>query len=434
MPGRTVQNRSIIFALLLAGCGGGSSNTTPHTDAPQTTITGVVFASDPFTGGTVNAYDFTGGVRGGLIASAVINAPPIQGTYRLTVPASSGAILIEAGSGCYTEKGIPWNFGYNRAPLVSDAIWASMCTSLPSLSAAVVVPSGATALVAAVTPYTHAAVGLAEYETRNGTTTTIALADANSRFSQWVGADILTTLPSAPTRTSTLSDATRYGLLLSGIPSWLLNVATTWPAVFGSGTLTTLAFAEAMKSDLAQDGILNGTGRDANGFPVALSVGNSAMTTTIYRHQIALYTVIRMRGETNPGGLNQTNADDATLVSFLPPLVAYNDAVNSLLDASAVVALDEGGPVVTIGYPSPGVTLGGTSGMDGLVHDSVGISISNTVMLIDGVQYTPFGDQYMPNHFISTTIFANGSHTLTIKATNNLGHVSTASVTVNFLN
>ena len=62
------------------------------------------------------------------------------------------------------------------------------------------VPAGATALVAAVTPYTHAAVGLAEYEIRTGSTTAIALADANSRLSQWVGTDIQTTLPAAPVR------------------------------------------------------------------------------------------------------------------------------------------------------------------------------------------------------------------------------------------
>jgi hypothetical protein len=58
----------------------------------------------------------------------------------------------------------------------------------------------------------------------------------------------------------------------------------------------------------------------------------------------------------------------------------------------------------------------------------------NTVMLIDGVLYTPFANQYIPNHFINTTVFVNGTYILTIKATNNLGHVSMASVTVNFFN
>mgnify|MGYP002632253441 CR=1 FL=1 len=174
-------------------------------------------------------------------------------------------------------------------------------------------------------------------------------------------------------------------------------------------------------------------GRDASGNAVALLVDNATLSTTIYRHQLALWAVLRLRAETE-GALGSTPEEQARIVSFLPSFVAYNDATNALLDASAIVALDEGGSVVTIGYPSPGATLSGTSGIDGLARDHVGIPSLSTVMLIDGVQYTPFVNQYIPNHFISTTIFANGPHTLTIKATNNLGHVSTASVNVTFQN
>ena len=419
-----------VLVMAIAGCGGSGGGSTSPPPAPQTTIRGVVFASDVFTSGTVNVYAFNGGVKAGFIATATIDS---TGAYHLSVPASSGAILIEAASGCYSEKAIPWNTLYYGAPLVSYAVTASVCSSSPVLSAAVLVPASATALVAAVTPYTHAAVGLAEYEIRSGSTAATALNDANTRLSQWVGADIQTTLPTAPARPSTVGSATLYGSLLSGIPSWLLNVATTAPAVFGAGDLTTLAFADAMQSDLAQDGVLNGVGRDAGGNAVALQIGGVALTTTIYRHETALYAVIRVRAETE-GALNSTPEEQARIVSFLPAFVAYNDATNSLLDATALVALDEGGPVVTIGYPSPGATLTANQGMAGFVHDSVGILALNTVMLIDGVQYTPFANQYIPNHFINTTIFANGAHTLTIQATNNLGYISTASVTVNFFN
>jgi len=420
-----------LLVMVVAGCGGsggGPSSVPPAPPAPQTMISGVVFASAAFTGGTVNAYAFTGGTKADFIATAAIDS---TGAYHLSVPAASVAILIEAAGGCYAEKAIPWNAG-GSYPAVSYAITASVC-STTVLSAAVLVPAGATALVAAVTPYTHAAVGLAEYEIRNGSTAATALYDANSRLSQWVGADIQTTLPTTPARSSTVGSATLYGSLLSGIPSWLLNVATTSPAVFGAGDLTSLAFADAMRSDLAQDGVLNGVGRDASGNAVALQIGGVSLSTTIYRHEIALYAVIRVRAETE-GALNSTPEEQARIVSFLPSFVAYNDATNSLLDASALVTLDEGGPVVTIGGPSPGATLSGNNGMSGFVHDSVGILALNTVMLIDGVQYTPFLNQYIPNHFINTTIFANGAYVLTIKAINNLGHVSTASVTVNFFN
>ena len=421
-----------ILVMAVAGCGGGGSGggSSLPPPAPQTTISGLVFASDTFTSGVVNAYDFSSGVKAGLIASTSISG---TGAYNLSVPASSGAILIEAGSGCYTDKAIPWVTANGQYPSVQNTIMASVCSTTPVLSAVVLVPASATALVAAVTPYTHAAVGLAEYEIRTGSSAAFAFGDANTRLSQWVGADILNTLPIAPVRTTTLSSATLYGSLLSGIPSWLFNKAKTAPAVFGSGTLTTLAFADAMKSDLAQDGVLNGVGRDASGNAVALVVGNATLSTTIYRHQLALWAVIRVRAETE-GALNSTTDEQARIVSFLPPFVAYNDATNSLLDASAIVALDEGGPVIWIGGPSPGATLNHDDGMSGFVYDHVGILVNKTVMLIDGVQYTSFSNQYIPNHFINTTIFANGPHILTIKTTNNLGRVSTASVNVTFQN
>ena len=427
---------AVLLLLTLAGCGGGgsggggSSTSAPPPPTPQTSVTGVVFSSDVFTSGVVKAYDFSSGTQGGLLASATIG---ITGTYKLNVPASSGAILIVADSGCYTERAIPWVASTYEYPSVQNEVTASVCPSSPSLSAAVPVPTGAATLVIAVTPYTHAAVGLAEYEIRNGNTTINALIDANSRLSTWVGTNIQTTLPTTPTLTSTLSDSTLYGSLLSGIPSWLMDVATTSPAVFGTGTLTTLAFADAMKSDLAEDGVFNGVGRDANGNAVSLVIGNATLSTTIYRHEMAYWAVIRVRAETE-GAVSPTSAEQVAIVGFLPAFVAYNDSVNSLVDASAVVALDEGGPVVWIGTPSPGATLTGNSGMDGTVHDIVGIAVSNTVMLIDGVRYTQFANQYLPNHFINTTIFPNGSHVLTIQATNNLGHVGTASVTVNFSN
>lgn len=423
---------ALVVALATAGCGGGGSPSPQQTPSatPQTIVSGGVFASDTFTSGVVKAYDFSSGSKGELLATGAIDT---TGAYNLSVPASSGAILIEADSGCYTDKAIPWATVLGQYPSVQNIIVASVCSTSPMLSAAVLVPTSATTLVAAVTPYTHAAVGLAEYEIRTGNTTAFALGNANSRLSQWVGADILNTLPTAPVRTTTLSSATLYGSLLSGIPSWLLNVAKTAPAIFGAGTLTTLAFADAMKSDLAQDGVLNGVGRDASGNAVALVVGNATLSTTIYRHQLALWAVIRVRAETE-GALNSTAGEQARIVSFLPSFVAYNDATYSILDASAIVTLDEGGPDVTIGGPSPGATLTNNNGMSGFVHDHVGILVNNTVMLIDGVQYTYFVDQYIPNHFINTTIFANGLHTITIKATNNLGHVSTATVNVTFQN
>src|SRR5450759_4623984 len=120
-----MRNSVVVFlALAIVGCGGGSggsSTSTPPPPTSQTTVSGVVFASDVFTSGVVKAYDFSNGTQGGLLASAPIG---IAGAYQLTVPASSGAILIEADSGCYTEKAIPWVTSIGQYPSVQNEVTA----------------------------------------------------------------------------------------------------------------------------------------------------------------------------------------------------------------------------------------------------------------------------------------------------------------------
>lgn len=396
---------------------------------PQTILSGRVFASDSLTSGSVKAYSYAGGAKGVLLASSTLSG---VGTFQLSIPSSSGPVLLEAG-GCYTDKAIPWSISANGAPIASNAVTATVCADA-ALSAAAVVSTTPSTQVVAVTPYTHAAVGLADYLARNGSSVSSSIEDATVRLSSWVGVDILTTQPEPPARAMLYGNASFYGALLAGIPSWVYNSATVYPAVFGSGGLTTLGFADAMKSDLAQDGVLNGAGRDANGLPASVAVGSAAMTTTIYRHGVALYANIRIRAETE-GVVDATAAEQARIVDYLPSLVRYNDATtasHALLDGSALIALDGNGAVVTIGYPSPGGSLTGNQGMAGYIHDDVGIPAGNTVMLIDGILYTPFHNQYIPNNFINTTVFPQGQHILTIQTTNNLGRVSSASVTVTF--
>lgn len=418
--------------LLITGCGGGSTPSATNA-TPLTMVSGVAFAGAPFSSGTVSIYDFSTGAKGALLAIGSLSS---NGAYEISVPSIPSVILIEAASGCYSEKAIPWGPTAYGVPTVSNAVVASVCVSTSSLSAAA--PSaGTSSLVVAVTPFTHAAVGLAQYEVRNSSAVSISVNDANTRLSQWVGVDILKTIPSEPSRNSTFGDAALYGSILSGIPSWISNVPyyaqTGAVTPFGAGSLTTLAFADAMKSDFAQDGVLNGTGRDSNGNAVSVQVGSTALTATIYRHQLALYAVSRVRGETE-GALGATSAESARIVSFLPALVAYNDSVSTLLDSSSLVPLDNGDPVISIGWPLPGYVLSGDQGPTGHIHDDVGIAPGNTLLLIDGVYYLWFNDSYNFNSFINTTVFSNGPHTIKIKATNNLGHIATASVNVTFHN
>lgn len=427
-----IKAYSLWFSLLaLVGCGGGGTEVRPPAPPPpvQTTVSGSVFASDFFYNGEVRAYDFSNGVRGAQLASSSISVEGPLGYYQLTITGTAPtALLIEAVSGCYYEKGIFWHRATYGRPGVSGATVATVCTSTPAISAAV--PFNATPLTVSVTPYTHAAVGLAQYAIRNGTATATAVDDANGRLSAWVGVNIITTRPALPVQSSsTVTDPLLYGSLLAGTSTWLQMKAGGPATPLGTGSLTTLAVASAMKEDLAHDGVLNGS---ASGGVV--TIGNTAMSPAIYRHELAVGAVLRIRAETAGATSFPTLEELNSIVSFLPALEAYNNSVSSLFDNSAVIPLDEGGPIVLIGVPLAGATLSNDDGMAGYVNDIVGIQPGRTEMLIDNLFYAPFVDVYSPRHFINTTIFPNGPHLLTIRATNNLGHANTASVTVNFFN
>ena len=442
--------RQVVVSCLvlgLCGCGGGSS---PSAASVTTTIvTGVVVAGSTVTSGDVAVYDFSSGSKGALLASGTI-ATDGSGRYTLRYAAANppAAVLVEATDLCYVESSYRWEGTYfggipaTPALLTPQFGYAPVCgDSQSALDAVALVAPGSTATVA-VTPYTHAALGLIQYRIRNGASVTSAIAAATAAFTQLLGFDPVTTLPAMPQHVETFSDATLYGGLIAAIPGWLYNVATFSPgnttlALLGTPGLRTLDFADAMRSDLAEDGVLNGTGRDAAGNPAPLSLAGVPLTSDVYRHGLAKYAVGALRGAFE-SVVGYTDSDTQRIIPFLPALLAYNDAT-ALFDGSPVIPLDEQYPQITLASPESGAIWSGSPGISGTVSDIVGIAQTatlpaNCVLLIDGAYYDSFSDPYHPSHFVNTTVFANGPHTLTIQVTNNLGTATQASVAVTFSN
>ena len=382
----------------------------------------------PYTSGNINAYDYSAGTKGALLANGAING---DGTYNLTFANAAETVLIEAINGCYTETAY-----YYGGTIPQNKVSVNVCSSAP-LDAVVGIPVGTSSVSAAVTPFTHAELGLIEYKIRMGNALSVALSDSSVIFTQLLGRNPINTIPAMPQHIETVSDATIYGAYIAGIGSWVYGVAA--PAQsgtivpFGTGPLNTLAYAEAMREDLSQDGVLNGVGRDANGALISVKIFNIPLSTDVYRHGLAKYATIRLRGNFE-AVVGATGQDYQRIIGFLPAMVSYNNSTSSLFDSTAITALDEGGPQISIGTPLPGGTLSGNSGIDGLTHDITGITIGNEELLIDGIYYDIFLNPYHPNHFINTTIFANGVYILTIRATNNLGTVATKSVSATFSN
>ena len=435
------------LVLGLGGCGGGSSP--PAAPVTTTTVSGVVVAGSTVTSGNVDVYDFSSGSQGALLAEGAI-ATDGSGRYTLSYSAANppAAILVEATNECYVEYSYRWEGaffgGIPAAPtsLTPQFGYAPVCGDDQSPLDAVATVTPGSNITVAVTPYTHAAYGLVQYRIRNGASATSAIADATAAFTQLLGFNPVTTLPAMPQHVEAESDATLYGGLIAAIPGWLYNVATFSPsntalALLGTPGLRTLDFAEAMRSDLAEDGTLNGIGRDSAGNASSLSIAGVPLTTDVYRHGIAKYAVGQLRG-TFESVVGYTVADTQRIIPFLPALVAYNDAT-ALFDGSPVTPLDENYPRITFASPSSGAIWSGSPSVNGYISDIAGIAQTpgiptNCVLLVDGTYYDSFSDPYHPNHFVNTTVFPNGPHTLTIQVTNNLGTTMQASIAVTFSN
>lgn len=457
----------IILFVTISGCSGGNSTRKQSAgNNSYTQISGKAFAGSSFTSGIVKIYDYSMGTKGGLLVSGSVTN---TGAYQLYVPNIPNSILIEVTAGCYFESSISWLAVNNGQPygVGSSMMGGVYCNTIP-LVAALNIPSNSTALVVSVTPFTHAATGLAAYEVKNGVSVVNALNDANTRFTQWVGVDIIKTLPLESNGETTFSNPSLYGAVIASIPSWIFNIAvpsasqapyiTTPP----SSILNTVAFAEAMRMDLAKDGILNGIGIDLNNNNVALSIGSAVLNTDVYRHQLALYATFRVRGETE-GYINNTGSTTVyaseeqkqRIIAFLPSLVALNDHIDPMFENTTVVNLNDSQPTITL-YNNPGATYTGDMPITGLVHDNVGIygnytgtnssgntdgHSSNIVILVDGIYSraispaTYYTDSiYNLNAWINSTLYSNGSHTVTIMMIDNLGATTSTSISAVFAN
>ncbi len=439
---------AVATAAFLYGCGGGSSPAPPA--GVTTTVSGTVVVGTTATSGAVAVYDYSSGSKGAWLGGGPI-AGDGSGHYSISYTSTSppSVILVEATNACYDEFSYLWyGADFGGIPQTSTLFtpqfgFAPVCAT-PSLAldAVAAVTSGSSATVA-VTPYTHADLGLIQYKVRNGEGVAAAVADAATAFKQMLGFDPVTTLPAMPQHVETESPVTVYGGLIAAIPGWLYNAGYAAPSntslvELGTPPLTTLSFAELMRSDLAEDGVLNGVGRDSTGAPVSLAVVGVPLSTDVYRHGLAKYAVGQLRGyfESVQG---YTVADTQRIIGFLPELLAYNDATSPVFDSTAVTPLDENYPLINFASPASGATLTGSPNVNGYIADIVGVSQTsviptNCILQVDGTYYDSFSDPYHPNHFVNTTVFANGTHILTIQVTNNLGATASSSASVTFSN
>lgn len=403
----------------LSGCGSHGGGSNPPSNPALSNITGTVFASNTFFSGTVTAYSFQNGVKGSTLATSTIGTANPVGQYSLRTP-TGVPLLLEVTDACYPDTA-SWRVGTALTTI-------TVCPINDNLHAVVVPISGLNTV--SITPFTSAAAGLATYLYQHGHSINAAISDANTRISNLVGVNVLSTTPIAPDAEISPAPPYQYGLLLGGMASWIYNRVVTNYSDFGTNDFTTVHLAALIENDLARDGQLNGWGRDSMGSDLALSIGNTPLNTLVYRHQFAAYGVTRLRAQIRVDRLMDTPL-------FLPFFGAYNDKIDPIYTTEIPLALDESGPVIHDFAPTTGYTGGGDITGVVVVDDIVGIPVGSswgTKLFVDGSYYYTFGPEGIVHWFVNTTIFPNGPHTITMQSTNFLGTTNSLSVTYNFQN
>jgi hypothetical protein len=403
---------AISITAFVAACSGGgagnSGNTLPPSvpigSASGTVLDGLIL------NGTVTAYDYSNGVKGAVLGSATTDSR--NGYYSLSIQVESRPILLEITGGYYNEEmdpstNIPLDAGDKMQAVVNYTTGASITTS--------------------ITAFTTAAAGLAAYENKNGTTVATAINNANHRFSNLVGLDIIKTTPLEITDTAnasaTLTPGLQYGFLAGGISMWVSKNypnPTTSPAF--QKPYISIKFVQLMYNDIATDGQLDGMGTDSNGNPVRLSFGNVPLSPTIYRQGIGV-SMLQMADNSN----NKTGLNSGKVLAFGQ---TYSGSTDPLWAGVAPVPITS--PTVAITAPSAAQWVRGTVNVTATVQDYVGLSLDSlTIDTSSSPVSTLTTNLTSPIFPFVSTGYGDGAHTLNVTATNTVGMSSTASVQIN---
>ncbi len=404
-----MRNYLILFfsLLLISGCGGGgaagSSGPTGST-IPVGVVSGTSF-DGLVINGTVKVYDYTTGSKGVLLAQATTDG---QGLYSLSLQIESRPVLLELTGGYYVEEA-----GISNANVALSTNHKLMAVANYTTGAA---------LKVAVTTYSYLAAGLAQYQISKGTAVSTAIDNANQRVSSLVGVNILTTTPKEITdvanASATLTPELRYGFLAGAISLWTYNNAPS-PAVahLYPYPYTSIDFAQTLYQDISADGVLDGFGVDSTGAKAQLSFGTVPLNPDVYRLAIGT-AIVQMAGNAN----NKTGLTGAQVLSFAKSYIANADPIFN--NVASVVFADS-----TAGIVTPTTNQWARKTISIVPTASSPFGLTTVELLVDGVSVATSAGAAIPAQFnLDTTFFVDGLHTVSVRATDAGGFVTTGNI------
>jgi hypothetical protein len=395
---------SLVFLTACGGGGSGGSSGSTGTTIPVGSVSGTSF-DGLIINGTVSVYDFTTGAKGSLLGQTTSDG---NGLYSLSLQVESRPVLLEINGGYYNEEA-----GSTTSTQVS-------LSTNQKLTALANYTTG-TPLKVAVTTYTHLAAGLAAFEISKDTAVSTAINDANTRASSLAGVNILTTTPKEITDVSnasaTLSPELKYGFLAGAISMWTYNNAPT-AAVAHLPPYTSIDFAQLLYQDISADGLLDGIGLDSTGAAAPLSFGTTLLGVDVYRKELGV-AMVQIARDAN----NKTGLDAAIVLPFAQSYVSSTDPMFNNIVPIPIIA-----PVVTITGPAANSWARKNISVTGNINSSVGLKMAE--LIVDGISVATASNLTSPAFSLNTANYADGTHTLSVRATDYAGLVTTSNIPV----
>lgn len=393
----TLSAAIMASTMLVASCGGGSGGSTEDDDRnlpsvrPEASVSGVAF-DGLIIGGTVEVFDFTGGVRGARLGSDITDG---SGLYSITLSTSDKPILIEISGGYYIEEATGKQIQVDK-------------TQGHKLLAIEYYESGNPIEISA-TFFSTIATGYAEYLIGEGMSAAVAIERAYQQVDSWAGFNTRATVPLAVDKSENVSpfltDGHRYGFVSAGI-SELTRVAGADTANGEHNYYSSILFVLSSYNDIKADGLLDG--RDVNG---AMSFANLNINANTYRDLVALRMLQFVQS-----GRNETGLDFDVLLPFASSYNLFSDEIFGYVDAPDITLAE---PRVSQFLPAEGETISGGYGASAIVSDDYGLA--TVEYYVDG-NFVAGANPNNPARNIDTFNFTNGPHTMTIVVTNVMGN------------
>ncbi|MFV1985353.1 MAG: hypothetical protein ACC657_17530, partial [Thiohalomonadales bacterium] len=279
----------------LMACGGGGGGPIPVAPEPVGKVSGVGFIG-VIEFGTVNIYNFSGEERGASIASGDLAIKDGQGFYSIALKTTSKPIQVCLTDAKYRE--------ITSLKLIDFKQQQELC-------AVEYYESGSNTTVT-LTFYSHIATGLATRLVNFlGFDPDDAISKANQEIYKWVNYDINKTtpvnlkVPISPLPTDVFSQhrAGFANAAISVYSGWVNGIGGLGPsAPTRFDNYNSILFAQRAYQDILVDGVLDGnmgTGK--------AGLGAVAMTTKIYRHDVALDMLVMANNGNNQSGIDLKN-------------------------------------------------------------------------------------------------------------------------------